>query len=130
MCSFQERSVSSLPIWGNVLTLQTAHRNFLILCDIVLHPNINFLISKQNKTPNIDPKMLNRLVLPFLDMSCLLHKQSFIINQINTSTAMNCIYSLPCFCSDSNDVLNKFSCLIYTWFQNLYINSKDRLNCI
>ena len=25
---------------------------------------------------------------------------------------MNCIYSLPCFCSDSNDILNKFLCLV------------------
>ena len=43
---------------------------------------------------------------------------------------MNCIYSLPCFCSDSNDILNKFSCLVYTYFQYLYINSKDRVNYI
>ena len=27
---------------------------------------------------------------------------------------MNNIYFLPCFCSDSNDILNKFSCLVYT----------------
>ena len=33
-------------------------------------------------------------------------------------------------CSDSNDILNKFSCLAYTWSQYLYINSKDRLNYI
>ena len=42
------------------LTLQTAHRNFLILCQIVLHQNINFLISKQYKTPKIDPKILKQ----------------------------------------------------------------------
>ena len=29
---------------------------------MVLHPNINFLISKQNKTPKIDPKMLKQYV--------------------------------------------------------------------
>ena len=57
MCSFQERNVSSLSIWGNVLTLQTARRIFLILCQIVSHSNINFSISKQNKAPKIDPKM-------------------------------------------------------------------------
>ena len=56
MFSFQERNVSSFSIRGNVLTLQTTHRNFLLLCQIVLHPNINFLISKKNKTPKIDPK--------------------------------------------------------------------------
>ena len=60
ICSFQERNVSFLSIWGNVITLQTAHRNFLILCQIVSHSNINFLISKQNKAPKIDPKMLKR----------------------------------------------------------------------
>ena len=38
---------------------------------------------------------------------------------------MNCIYSLPCFPSDSNNILNKFSCLLSTWFQYLYINSKN-----
>ena len=27
---------------------------------------------------------------------------------------MNYIYFLPCFCSDSNDILSKFSCLVYT----------------
>ena len=32
--------------------------------------------------------------------------------------------------SNSNDILNMFSCLVYTWFQYLYINSKDRLNYI
>ena len=61
------------------------------------HPNINFLISKQNEAPKIDPKM----VFPFLDMLCLLNKQkklySQINRQINTSSAMNCIYFLPCF---------------------------------
>ena len=56
MFSFQERNVSSFSIRGNVLTLQTAHRNLLILCQIVLHPYINFLISKKNKTPKTDPK--------------------------------------------------------------------------
>ena len=43
---------------------------------------------------------------------------------------MNCIFSLPCFCSDSNYILNKFSCLVYAWFQYLHMNSKDKLNCI
>ena len=42
MCSLQEKNVSSLSILGNVLTLQTAHGNFLVLCQMVLHPNINF----------------------------------------------------------------------------------------
>ena len=38
MCSFQEKNISSLPICGNALTLQTAHGNFLILCQTVLLP--------------------------------------------------------------------------------------------
>ena len=32
---------------------------------------------------------------------------------------MNCIYSLACFCSDTNDILNKLSCFYCTWFQYL-----------
>ena len=71
---------SALLIWGNVLTLQTAHRNFLILFQIVSHPNINFLISKQKL---IQKYWSNRLVLPFLDMFCLLHKQTKLYSQIN-----------------------------------------------
>ena len=43
---------------------------------------------------------------------------------------MNCIYPVPCFSSDSNDILNKFSCLVFTWFQYLYINLKDTVNFI
>ena len=49
-----------MSISGNILTLQIAHGNFLMLCQMVLLPNINFLISKQNKTPKIDPKMLKQ----------------------------------------------------------------------
>ena len=49
-----------MSIWANVLTLQTAHGNFLIFCQMVLHPNINVLISKKNKTPKIDPEMLKQ----------------------------------------------------------------------
>ena len=45
-------------MFGNVLTLQTAHGNFLMFRQMVLLPNINFSISKQNKTPKIDPKMV------------------------------------------------------------------------
>ena len=60
MSSFQEKNVSFLSICGNVFTLQTAHGNFLMFCELVLLPNINFLISKQNKTPKIDPKMLRQ----------------------------------------------------------------------
>ena len=29
-----------------------------MLCQMVLLPNINFLISKKNKTPKVDPKMV------------------------------------------------------------------------
>ena len=57
---FSRKKCFSLSIWGNVFTLQTALRNFLIICQIVSHTNINFLISKQNKKPNIDPNMLKQ----------------------------------------------------------------------
>ena len=60
MCSFQEKNVSSLLMWGNVLPLQTAPENFLIYCQILLHPNINFLISKQNKAPKINAEMVKQ----------------------------------------------------------------------
>ena len=43
---------------------------------------------------------------------------------------MNLICSLYCFCFDSNNIQNKFKCLVCTWFQYLYINSKDTVNCI
>ena len=35
---------------------------------------------------------------------------------INTSPCFNCIFSLACFCFDTN-ILRKFSCLVCTWFQ-------------
>ena len=54
-------NVSSLSIWGNVPTLQTAaHGNFLMHWQMVLLPNLKFIISKQNKTPNIDPNILKQ----------------------------------------------------------------------
>ena len=34
-----ENVLSSLSIWGNALILQTAHRNFIILCQTVWIPN-------------------------------------------------------------------------------------------
>ena len=58
-------------------------------------------------------------MLLFLDKTCLLHKQTELYNQINTSTAMNYTYSLACFCSDTTDILNEFSCLLCSWFQYL-----------
>ena len=60
MCTFQERNVPSLSIWGNIFKLQTAYRNFVIIFQIVSHSNIDFLISKENKAPKIDPKMLKQ----------------------------------------------------------------------
>ena len=60
MCSFEKKKVSSWSMFGNICTLQAAHENFLMLCQIVLLPNINFLISKKNKTPKIDPKMVRQ----------------------------------------------------------------------
>ena len=59
-CAVLRKEVPPLSMFGNVLTLQTAHGNFLMLCPMVLLPNINLLISKQNKTPKIDPKMVKQ----------------------------------------------------------------------
>ena len=106
MCSFQERNISSLPIWANVLTLQTAHSSFLILCQTVLHPFINFLISKQKRDQKLIQKCWsNRLVLPFLDMSCLLYKQIELYNQININKYLYC------------NELHLFSALFLVWLQ-------------
>ena len=119
-------------MFGNVLTLQTAHGNFLMLCQMVLLPNINFLISKQNKTPKIDPKMVKqqagiatfRHTLSFTQTNRGLELNINTVNRyINTSTSINCIYSLACFCFDTN-ILNKFSCLVCTWFQYLLYKFK------
>ena len=37
---------------------------------------------------------------------------------------MNCFYSLACFCSDTNDILNKILCLVCTCFQYLLYKCK------
>ena len=50
---FQGKKVPSLSMFGNVLTLQTEHGNLFMLCEMVL-------ISKQNETPKIDPKMMKQ----------------------------------------------------------------------
>ena len=42
--------------------MQNAHENFLTLCQMVLLPNINFLISRQNKLPKIDTKNVEAVV--------------------------------------------------------------------
>ena len=91
--SGKKNDVFSLPIWGNVPTLQIAHGNFLKLCQMIL----------------------------------LLHKQTKLC--IFISTAIDYIYSLPCYCSDFNDMLNRFSCSECTWFQWIYIIQKT-VNCI
>ena len=119
-------------MFGNVLALQTAHGNFLMLCQMVLFPNINFLISKQYKTPKIDPKMLQqqagiatfRYTLSFTQTSRALElNENTVDRYINTSTSINCIFSLACFCFDTN-MLNKLLCLVCTWFQYLLYKFK------
>ena len=93
---------------------------------------INFLISKQNKTPTIDPKMVKqqagiatfRHTLSFTQTNRGLELNINTVNRyINTSTSINCIYSLACFCFHTN-ILNKFSCLVCTWFQYLLYKFK------
>ena len=99
MCSVQESHVSSLSIWGNVLTLQTAHRNVLIFCQIVSHSNINFLISKQNKAPKTVPKILKqyagiailRYVLSFTQTNIALQSNK----QINKYLYWNELHLFP-----------------------------------
>ena len=126
------KKVSTLSMFGNVLTLQTAHRNFLMVYQMVLLPNINFLFSKQNKTPKIDPI----IVMQQDGIATFRHTVSFtqtnralelnintVIRYINTFTSTNGIYSLACFCFDTN-ILSKFLCLVCTWFQSLLYKFK------
>ena len=76
----EKNDVSSLSIWGHIHTLQTAY--FLILYQMILLPNTNFLINKQNKTPKIDPNNVATGGWLLLLYSCLLHKQTELYNQI------------------------------------------------
>ena len=75
---FKKKNVSSFFIKEDDISLHfKLHMETFMLCQMVLLSNINFLVSKQNKTPKIGSNMLN--ILLFLDMLCLLYKQSFII---------------------------------------------------
>ena len=101
------------------------HMETFLLFQMGLLPNNNFLISKQTRHQKLIQKCWrSRLVLLFFEMPCFLYKQTELsINtlnrQINTSTGMNCIYSLVCFCSDVSNILHKFSWLVCIWFQYL-----------
>ena len=119
-------------MFGNVHTPSTAHGSFLMPCQMVLLPNINSLISKQNKTPKIDPKMLKqqagiatfRHTLSFAKTNRGLELNINTVNRyINTSFSINCIYFLAFFYFDTN-ILNKVSCLVCTWFQYLLYKFK------
>ena len=105
---------------GNVPTLQTAHGNFFILCQMVLLPNINFIISKQTKTLKVGPKNVEAggwycYSIPAFFRAHQSNINKFV-NKKNTSTVMNCSYSLPCSCYMmywtmihlTNDIRNKF----------------------
>ena len=137
MCFFEEKDGSSLSIWGNFLTLQTAHGNFLIFYQMVLLSNIYFLRSKQSKTPKTDPKNVQAVgwsycpILVFYKNRAL---QPNINKQVNKYLYYNELQLLfACFRSDSNDILNSLSYLARTWFQYLYLyiyNQKGTLNCI
>ena len=41
---------------------------------------------------------------------------------------MNCVYFLLCFCSDSKDMLNHFSCLVSVSVYKFKIHGKLHLN--
>ena len=90
-----------MSIWGNVLTRQTAHGNFLIICQMVSHPNINFLLSKQN-VEAIGCIVNLRHVLSFTQTNRAL--QSNINKQINKYL----------YCNE----LHLFSSLFLFWFQS------------
>ena len=123
MCFFEEKNGSSLSIWGNFLTLQTAHGNFLIFYQVVLLSNTYFLTCKQNNAPKVYPKNVEAV-----GWSCysilVFYKNSSIskYKQVNKYLYYNELQLLfACFRSDSNDILNSLSYLARTWFQYLYI---------
>ena len=73
---------------------------------IVSHSNINFLeVNKLRHQKFIQKCWSNRLVLPFLDMFCLLHKQAKLYSQININKYLYC------------NELHLFSVLFLFWFQ-------------
>ena len=60
MCSFQEKMTFLLCPSEGMSPHFKLHGNFPILCQMGLLPNINFLSSKQNRRPKLDPKMLKQ----------------------------------------------------------------------
>ena len=88
---------------------------------------LTFYSANKTKHQKIDPNTLKQLA----GISTFRHTLSFtqtnraselnintVNRYINSSTSINCIYSLACFCFDTN-ILNEFSCLVSTWFQYL-----------
>ena len=119
-------------MFGNVLTLETTLGSFLMLCQMVLLPNINFLISKPKKKKKFDPKTVKQQAgidtfshtLSFTQTNRALELNINTVSRyVNTSTLINCIYSLSCFCFDTN-ILNRFTCLVCTWLQYLLYKFK------
>ena len=106
---------------------------------MVLLPKIDFLISKQNSTPKLDPKMLKQ----YSGIATLRHvhffyknKQSSIIKinkQMNKYLYYNelfifCLVSVLIPTSDSKDMLNHFSCLVSVSVYKFKIRGKLHLN--
>ena len=59
MCSFQQK-MFLLCQYKEMLLHFKRHMETFLLFQMGLLPNNNFLISKQNKTPKTDPKMLTQ----------------------------------------------------------------------
>ena len=104
MSNLQEKIVSFLSIWGNVLTL--GNGIFLILCQVVLHSNIKF------RQKLIQKCWSNRLVLLFLDMPYLLHKQTK--TKYKYKSNINKQMNKHLYCNE----LHLFSTLFLLWFQS------------
>ena len=68
--------------------LQTARGNFLIPYQMILLPNIDFLISKQNKTPKIDPKNAEAAGWSCYSVLCFLQNRALQSN-INKPRSIN-----------------------------------------
>ena len=71
------QDVFYLSIWGNVLTLQTAHGNFLILSHVRWFYFLILTFWQVNKTRH--QKIMKQVLLFY---SCFIHRQTELYNQI------------------------------------------------
>ena len=87
--------------------------SFLIQCQMVLLPHINFLISKHNKTTKIDPKII--VCTPSLSAG----GGVVVVGNVGLNLLPNLQKR-----GWGLDILHMSSCLVCTWFQHLLYKFK------